>query len=259
MAIFRNSSPGALTLQQSYARERKRVAEQRRLAQEAREPAAQGRGGDTEIAHVTRGELVVPRALQNPEVLAVLRRAAAAHNIPPEALSIGNARNRINPKTGQPQFSYGGPEYDPDRNQASGRQVADLYINRFPDAAEHFGHVGIGVNTDQTQGFYPIKRSPSVAMPDGVPGVVRQDDLGESHDTLRIPTSPEQDAAVQDYIDKRKSDPGNYQLLNRQCTDFVRGALGAGGQSVPSDSTPNLWDDKVPNMFFPLLRNRYGR
>lgn len=65
--LFRNSSRNALTLQQSYDRERKRLAERRRLARQAQELAAQG-----------RGELVVPRQLQNPEVLAALRRAAAA-------------------------------------------------------------------------------------------------------------------------------------------------------------------------------------
>jgi hypothetical protein len=66
--------------------------------------ALQGRRGDTEVAHLTRGELVVPRALQNPEVLWALRRAAAAYNIPLEMLSVGNAMNRINPNTGTPEF-----------------------------------------------------------------------------------------------------------------------------------------------------------
>jgi len=72
----------------------------------ARELAAQGRGDDTEVAHVARGELVVPRALQNPEVLAALQRAAAVHNISLETLSIGNFMNIINPETGAPEFGH---------------------------------------------------------------------------------------------------------------------------------------------------------
>jgi hypothetical protein len=66
--------------------------------------ALQGRHGDTKVAHVARGELVVPTALQNPEVLWALRRAAAPYNIPLEMLSVGNAMNRINPNTGAPEF-----------------------------------------------------------------------------------------------------------------------------------------------------------
>ncbi len=40
----------------------------RRPSPQARELAAEGRGEDTEIAHLARGEFVVPRALQTPEV-----------------------------------------------------------------------------------------------------------------------------------------------------------------------------------------------
>ena len=106
--LFRNSSPGALTREQALAREKQRAVEHRRQIRMAQELAAQGRGDDTEVAHLTRGELVVPKELQNPEVLAALT-LAAAHNIPLEMLSIGNAQNRINPNTGAPEFGiFGG-------------------------------------------------------------------------------------------------------------------------------------------------------
>ncbi len=105
---FHNSSPGALTIAQAIEREKKRVAEHRRQVRQARELAAQGRGNDTEIAHVTPGELVVPRQLQTPEFMAALSRAATEHNIPLEKLSIGNAKNRINPNTGAPEFWFDG-------------------------------------------------------------------------------------------------------------------------------------------------------
>ncbi|MBY0510533.1 MAG: hypothetical protein K2P94_10345 [Rhodospirillaceae bacterium] len=102
--LFRNSSPGALTREQAVAQIKKRVAERHRQMQQARELAAQGRGGDTEVAHVARGELIVPLQLQSPQLIAALSRAAAYHNIPLEMLSIGNAMNSINPNTGTPEF-----------------------------------------------------------------------------------------------------------------------------------------------------------
>ncbi len=67
---FHNNSPGALTLEQARALEIKRQRERRRQAEEL---AAQGRGDNTEIAHVARGEIVVPEILQTPEFLAAVR------------------------------------------------------------------------------------------------------------------------------------------------------------------------------------------
>jgi muramidase (phage lysozyme) len=76
--------------------------------------AAQGRGEDTEIAHVARGEYVIPRSMQTPELLAVLRRAAAEANIPFETLWVGSRRNSINPNTGAPEFGVAGEENQED-------------------------------------------------------------------------------------------------------------------------------------------------
>ena len=38
--------------------------------------ALQGRGGDTQIAHMTPGEIVIPARLRTPEVMAAVARAA---------------------------------------------------------------------------------------------------------------------------------------------------------------------------------------
>ncbi len=105
--LFRNSSPGALTLQQSIEWSKKRMAEHRRQLRQAQELAAQGRGEDTEIAHVARGEYIIPEALQTPEVLAALHRAAADCGVPLERLNVGHAMNSINPNTGAPEFGFG--------------------------------------------------------------------------------------------------------------------------------------------------------
>jgi len=112
--LFRNSSPGALTREQAFALEKKRMAQRRRAAEEL---AAQGRGGDTEIAHVTLGEIVLPDALQTAEVLNAIRQAAADANIPLERFRVGSGRNSVNPNTGAPEFSdapymYDGPEVE---------------------------------------------------------------------------------------------------------------------------------------------------
>ena len=101
MTLFRNDSPGALTLDQAVELEIKRRDERRR---QARELAAQGRGADTEIAHVAPGEIVIPWILQTPELLAALTRAAAAQNRTLESLRIGSRRNSINPATGMAEF-----------------------------------------------------------------------------------------------------------------------------------------------------------
>lgn len=67
--------------------------------------ALQGRNGDTEIAHVTPGEIVLPKALQTPNVLGALRHAATDANIPLDQFRIGSALNSINPATGRPEFA----------------------------------------------------------------------------------------------------------------------------------------------------------
>jgi hypothetical protein len=71
---------------------------------QARLLALQGRGSDTEIAHVARGEMVVPEDLQSNAVLAALAQEAANRGIPLGMLQIGNAQSRINPVTGTAEF-----------------------------------------------------------------------------------------------------------------------------------------------------------
>lgn len=71
---------------------------------QARATALRGRGSDTEIAHVARGEIVVPLQVQTPQVLAALDAALAAHNMPLDILRVGNALNHLNPSTGIAEF-----------------------------------------------------------------------------------------------------------------------------------------------------------
>ena len=71
---------------------------------QARAMALQGRGGDTEVAHVTVGEIVLPKALQTRAVIEALGRAAGEAGISLAHLRVGSGRNSINPHTGQPEF-----------------------------------------------------------------------------------------------------------------------------------------------------------
>ncbi len=71
--------------------------------------ALQGRGGDTEIAHVTPEELVIPMRMQTPELMAVLARAAQQAGIDPRRLRVGSGPR--NPKTGHQEF-FGAPEIE---------------------------------------------------------------------------------------------------------------------------------------------------
>ena len=133
--LFRNSSPNALTLRQAIALEKER-RDQRRRAQQAEQLAAAGRGGDTEIAPVARGEIVLPVQLQNDDVLNAIQHACRPYGVPIEMLKVGNALNSINQNTGAPEFGvmdwisglFGG------KTNASAPNATD----------EHDGHLGEG-------------------------------------------------------------------------------------------------------------------
>ncbi|TAL00750.1 MAG: hypothetical protein EPO08_12630 [Rhodospirillaceae bacterium] len=69
-----------------------------------------GRGGDTRIAHVTPGEVVVPESMLTPDVVDILRRAAKEKCIDPSRFVVGSGRNVINPNTGQMEFDDDGED-----------------------------------------------------------------------------------------------------------------------------------------------------
>ncbi len=131
MERFTNKSPGALTMEQAIARHKKSIAEYRRQARHARELAAQGRGGDTEIAHVTPGEIVLPKALQTPTVLGAIHQAAMDAGIPVDQLRVGSTLNSINPQTGQPEFfDLSKGLYDM-RDHGAQMEDSDKWVPRF--------------------------------------------------------------------------------------------------------------------------------
>ena len=75
----------------------------------ARRMASYGRYGDDTVAHVQKGELVVPRALidQSPQLKASIFNHLRELGIEdPERYVVGSMENSINPETGMPEFFF---------------------------------------------------------------------------------------------------------------------------------------------------------
>lgn len=67
--------------------------------------AAKGRNGDTELAHVAKGEMIVPPTLP-PELIAEIKAEMAAQGMNPDEFTVGDGDVKINPETGQPEFFF---------------------------------------------------------------------------------------------------------------------------------------------------------
>lgn len=111
-----------------------------------------------------------------------------------------------------------------------------------------FDHIGIGVNTGDTKGFYPMRSGRPF---DG--GIVLSDlQRYEGPDQLVeffvIKTTPQQDERISAYIARRTLAPGRYNILSgRHCGGFVQDALRAG----EIDPLPTVLS---PAGFFEALR-----
>ena len=71
--------------------------------------AQQGRGGDTMLAHVSRGEIVVPNALLDAEdafLRQLLEGVMEEYGYDPGWFTVGHELNSINPETGLPEFGW---------------------------------------------------------------------------------------------------------------------------------------------------------
>lgn len=68
--------------------------------------AAQGRGGDNMIAHLTPGEMMVPPQVQTPKVLATLKKAYETKGVDPQQFTAGSSASSVNPQTGVPEYNF---------------------------------------------------------------------------------------------------------------------------------------------------------
>jgi hypothetical protein len=85
-------------------------------ALQAKVLALQGRGGDTAVAHLEPGEMVVPRAMLTPQLAQLIAAEAAKRGIDPKQLIVGNRNASINPVTGAEEFGF----FEDLKNKVSG-------------------------------------------------------------------------------------------------------------------------------------------
>jgi hypothetical protein len=120
----------------------------------------------------------------------------------------------------------------------------DLTVCYFSSGATH---LGLGVNTSSTEGFYPHPDLSGLERYHGT-GDVREDDQNQPKQCSAYETTDEQDRVIQEFIDKRKANPGNYDLIGRNCSLFVRDALSAGGLNLQGTFT-------IPTFGFSSIQN----
>lgn len=71
------------------------------------EAAEAGRGGDTVMAHLSLGELVIPRAfLDDPQVMELMKSLFEQAGANINQYIVGDEANSINPETGYPEFGF---------------------------------------------------------------------------------------------------------------------------------------------------------
>lgn len=70
----------------------------------ARDMANKGRNGDTEMAHVTPGEIVVPHSVQTPQLKSGLNQAFMRAGVPMERYTVRGGASSRNPRTGNEEY-----------------------------------------------------------------------------------------------------------------------------------------------------------
>lgn len=74
---------------------------------EMQQLAEAGRGTDKVMAHMSLGEIVIPRAfLDDPEVMQILQQIFEAGGADINEFTVGHEANKINPETGYPEFFF---------------------------------------------------------------------------------------------------------------------------------------------------------
>jgi RHS repeat-associated protein len=134
----------------------------------------------------------------------------------------------------------------------------DVVVTYYPGGP---GHVGIGVNTNQTVGLYPILHSIPMATCSTVSGAILSDQtfqpqkVRNAASSLIIKTEPWQDLLMQRYIDRvRNGGYPSYNLCAYQCQSFVDGVLTAGGVARP----PSPGIASFPASYYDALQDMYG-
>jgi hypothetical protein len=100
----------------------------------------QGRGGDREIAHLTPGEVVIPRNLLTPGLMRAIAAEAARQGIDPARYTVGHKTNLENPRTGAKEFNGCNPG-DPGECFVPMHQIDVIgYVGNWPPAGVSLGN-----------------------------------------------------------------------------------------------------------------------
>jgi hypothetical protein len=80
-------------------------AKRNMLEQHSEKIAEEGRGEDEVIGHLTKGEIVIPKAFMEDErIAAAVQQIFAAADVNINQYTVGHDENSINPTTGNPEF-----------------------------------------------------------------------------------------------------------------------------------------------------------
>ena len=112
----------------------------------------------------------------------------------------------------------------------------DTKVCYYPSNDQPWGHVGFGLpqlGEQGTYGFYPD----SWNVIDG-PGKVRPDNKHRPTQCKIIPAPPDKDQCMLKCRLRRTSNSGNYKVLTRQCTEFVRECLEECHESTGGGNSP---------------------
>jgi RHS repeat-associated protein len=140
-------------------------------------------------------------------------------------------------------------------DQFSGQHHASVSL--YQDAAGHFGHMGIGIDANTTEGFSThdphekiILRAfwfPSARLESDQ--AMHAADARVSY--LNIPISDASYQAMRTAISNREENPGRYNLIFRNCSDFVEDVLHAG--NVPGVPHNEIF---IPKLVWSMLQAR---
>jgi RHS repeat-associated protein len=134
----------------------------------------------------------------------------------------------------------------------------DVIVTYFPGFP---GHIGIGIDTSQTVGLYPVLQTVSMMTCSTVAGVVARDQTLQmpkhlaAARSLAIKTEPGQDELMQNYINRLQGSASPaYNLCVDQCQSFVHAVLIAGGVARPASPTAG----SLPADYYDALQSIHG-
>jgi RHS repeat-associated protein len=136
----------------------------------------------------------------------------------------------------------------------------DVIVCFFPEPAMGNGHVGFGFPGEPFSiGFYPSPNSGrnwgrQAQRLNGPGGLFP--DVGDGPRVCKlIHTTPSQDACLMQKRIERLRNPGDYNVLKRQCTGFVRNSLSGCGipAGTTNDPRPKIWFPTLPGQVLPNL------